>query len=89
MPGRRRKLALAWARAQGEDVVPLVGARRRDQLDEALGALAVVLTTEELARIARAIPAGAIAGERCMPAVLAQMDSERTTERRAFRPDER
>ena len=34
------QLAIAWVLAQGEDVVPLVGARRRDRLAEALGALA-------------------------------------------------
>jgi aryl-alcohol dehydrogenase-like predicted oxidoreductase len=71
------QLALAWVRAQGEDIVPLVGARQRDQLDEALGALAVRLSQEDLARIERAVPAGAIAGERYLPAVLAHMDSER------------
>jgi len=58
------KLAIAWVRARGEDIVPLVGARRRDRLREALGALDVRLTTEDFARIDQAVPAGAVAGTR-------------------------
>ncbi|NUT53959.1 MAG: aldo/keto reductase, partial [Saccharothrix sp.] len=58
------QLAIAWVLAQGEDVVPLVGARRRDRLAEALGALDLALTAEELARIEAAVPADAVAGER-------------------------
>jgi aryl-alcohol dehydrogenase-like predicted oxidoreductase len=56
--------------------VPLIGARRRDQLKEALGALDVELSPGDLARIEQAVPAGAVAGTRYMPAVLAHMDSE-------------
>jgi len=52
------------------------GARRRDQLSEALGALDVALTAADLARIAQAVPADAVAGTRYPPAVLAHMDSE-------------
>jgi len=70
------QLAFAWVRSRGEDVVPLVGARRRDQLNEALGALEVALTPADLARIAQAVPAEAVAGTRYLPAVLAHMDSE-------------
>ena len=51
------QLALAGVRSRGEDVVPLIGARRRDQLSEALGALDVALTAADLARIAQAVPA--------------------------------
>jgi aryl-alcohol dehydrogenase-like predicted oxidoreductase len=58
------QLAIAWVLDQGEDIVPLVGARRRDRLREALGALDVHLTTEDRARIAAAVPAGAAAGDR-------------------------
>jgi aryl-alcohol dehydrogenase-like predicted oxidoreductase len=61
------QLAIAWILAQGQDIVPLVGARRRDRLREALGALDVRLSAEDLARIAQAVPAGAIAGERYTP----------------------
>ena len=50
--------------ARGADIVPLIGARRRDRLAEALGALDVALSAEELARIEAAVPAGAAAGNR-------------------------
>jgi aryl-alcohol dehydrogenase-like predicted oxidoreductase len=70
------QLAFAWAKSRGDDVVPLIGARRRDQLKEALGALEVTLSSEDLARIERAAPAGAVAGARYLPAILAHMDSE-------------
>jgi len=69
-------LAFAWVKSRGDDVVPLIGARRRDQLKEALGALEVKLSPDDLARIERAVPAGAVAGTRYMPAALAHMDSE-------------
>jgi aryl-alcohol dehydrogenase-like predicted oxidoreductase len=58
------QLAIAWVLAQGGDIVPLIGARRRDRLREALGALDIGLTAEDLARIDRAVPAGAVAGDR-------------------------
>ena len=70
------QLAFAWIRSRGEDVVPLIGARRRDQLNEALGALEVALSPADLTRIAQAVPAEAVAGTRYLPAVLAHMDSE-------------
>jgi aryl-alcohol dehydrogenase-like predicted oxidoreductase len=63
-------------KSRGDDVVPLIGARRRDQLKEALGALDVTLTPGDLARIEQAVPPNAVAGTRYMPAVLAHMDSE-------------
>jgi aryl-alcohol dehydrogenase-like predicted oxidoreductase len=70
------QLAFAWVKSRGDDVVPLIGARRRDQLDEALGALDVKLTEDDLARIEQAVPVGAVAGARYLPVVLAHMDSE-------------
>jgi aryl-alcohol dehydrogenase-like predicted oxidoreductase len=70
------QLAFAWVRSRGEDIVPLVGARRPDQLREALGALDVTLTPADLARIAQAVPVEAVAGARYLPAVLAHIDSE-------------
>ncbi len=71
------QIAIAWVAAKGEDIVPLVGARRRDRLAEALGALAVALTSEDLAEIERAVPKGAAAGDRYHPAQMAQLDSEK------------
>jgi aryl-alcohol dehydrogenase-like predicted oxidoreductase len=70
------QLAFAWIKSRGDDVVPLIGARRRDQLKEALGAVDLKLSPGDLARIEQAVPAGAVAGARYMPAVLAHMDSE-------------
>jgi len=58
------QLALAWLLAQGEDVVPIPGTKRRERVDENLGALDVVLTPEDVARIAAAVPPGAAAGLR-------------------------
>jgi aryl-alcohol dehydrogenase-like predicted oxidoreductase len=58
------QLAIAWALAQGSDIVPLVGARRRDRLREALGALDLTLSDQDIARISEAFPPGAAAGER-------------------------
>ena len=69
--------AIGWVAAQGDDIVPLVGARRRDRLTEALGALDVTLTPEDLAAFEAAVPKGAAAGARYPEAQLAFMDSER------------
>ncbi|MFJ4337656.1 aldo/keto reductase [Streptomyces sp. NPDC088915] len=73
--------AIAWVLAQagrwGADIVPLVGARRRDRLAEALGALGVTLDAADLAAIEEAVPAGAAAGERYPAAQMEHLDSER------------
>ncbi len=71
------QVAFAWVLARGDDIVPLVGARRRDQLSEALGALELELTGEDLDRIEQAIPAGAPAGDRYGAPQMADLDSER------------
>ncbi len=71
------QVAIAWVLAQGADIVPLVGARRRDRLTEALSALDVRLTPKHLADLAKAIPPGAAAGARYPEAQLVHMDSER------------
>ena len=71
------QVAIAWVAAQGSDIVPLVGARRRDRLTEALGALQVKLTPAHLAALAKAFPPCAAAGARYPEAQLAHMDSER------------
>ena len=71
------QLAIAWVAAQGEDIVPLIGAGRRDRLKEALGALDVALTPQDLTEIEKAVPKGAAAGERYAPAQMAHLDSER------------
>ena len=71
------QLAIAWALARGEDIVPLIGARTRHRLQEALGALDITLTADDLAAIERAVPAGAAAGERYNTQGMASLDSER------------
>jgi aryl-alcohol dehydrogenase-like predicted oxidoreductase len=70
------QIAIAWVAAQGEDIVPLVGARRRDRLAEALGALDVTLTAEDLVAIEAAVPKDAAAGTRYAAAQMAHLDSE-------------
>src|SRR5579863_1703387 len=58
------QLSLAWVLAQGKDIVPIIGTRRRTHLDENLAAAALALTPHDLARIARELPRGAVAGDR-------------------------
>ncbi|MBB5783735.1 aldo/keto reductase [Nonomuraea jabiensis] len=71
------QLAIAWVLAQGEEIVPLVGARRRERLAEALGALDVSLSAEDLAAIEAVVPEGAAAGSRYAEAQMSMLDSER------------
>lgn len=71
------QVAIAWVAAQGDDIVPLVGARTRTRLAESLGALDVVLSAGDLAAIERAVPKGAGAGARYAEAQMAHLDSER------------
>ncbi|HET6438923.1 MAG TPA: aldo/keto reductase [Anaeromyxobacter sp.] len=71
------QLAIAWALSRGEDVIPLVGARRRDQLADALRALELRLGPDDLARIDAAVPAEAVAGTRYDSHGMGTLDSER------------
>jgi aryl-alcohol dehydrogenase-like predicted oxidoreductase len=71
------QIAIAWVAVQGDDIVPLVGSRRRPQLTEALGALDVRLAAEDLAAIEAAMPKDAAAGGRYGTAQMADLDSER------------
>jgi pyridoxine 4-dehydrogenase len=71
------QVAIAWVAAQGHDIVPLVGARRRDRLTEALGAAEVKLSPKHLAALAEAFPPGVASGERYPESQLQHMDSER------------
>ena len=67
------QVAIAWALARGEDVVPLVGARRRDRLDEALGALELTLSEDQLEQL----DGLEAAGTRYPEQQMAMLDSER------------
>jgi len=69
--------AIAWVLSRGEDIVPLIGARRRDRLAESLGALDVTLDAADLAAIEQAVPAGAASGTRYDAGQMAHLDSER------------
>jgi len=71
------QIAIAWVVAQGDDIIPLVGSRRRDQLKEALGALDVILSKDDLAAIEAAMPKGAAAGERYPAQQMQHLDSEK------------
>jgi aryl-alcohol dehydrogenase-like predicted oxidoreductase len=70
------QLAIAWVLARGEDIVPLVGARTRNRLAEALRALDVEVASGDLAAIAPAIPPDRVAGERYDAQQMATLDSE-------------
>jgi len=71
------QLAIAWVASRGQDIIPLIGTKRRDRLDEALHALDLTLSADDLAAIEAAVPAGAVAGDRYDPAQVAMLDSEK------------
>jgi aryl-alcohol dehydrogenase-like predicted oxidoreductase len=70
------QIAFAWLLTRGSDIVPLVGARRRDQLTEALESLDVALAPDDLSAIEAAVPKGAAAGDRYPAAAMKDLDSE-------------
>ncbi|MDQ4021346.1 MAG: aldo/keto reductase [Actinomycetota bacterium] len=71
------QIAIAWVAAQGNDIVPLVGARRRNRLTEALGATKLTLSPADMTAIEQAVPAGAAAGDRYPAPLMNDLDSER------------
>ncbi|MEU1643014.1 aldo/keto reductase [Micromonospora zamorensis] len=71
------QVAIAWVAAQGEQIVPLVGARRRDRLAESLAAADLTLDQETLDEIERAVPAGAASGQRYAAPMMDLLDSEK------------
>jgi aryl-alcohol dehydrogenase-like predicted oxidoreductase len=71
------QLAIAWVLSRGDDIVPVIGARKRSQLDEALGAVAVKLTAEETARIENIVRPDAVAGTRYDAQQMHMLDGER------------
>lgn len=73
------QLAIAWVSSRGDDILPLIGSRRRSQLAEALGALDVRLSSDDLARIEHAVPARAAKGDRYPTPLMKHLDSERGT----------
>lgn len=71
------QLAIAWVLAQGDDIVPVIGARKVARMKESLEALDIRLTSDELTTIEAKIPADAAAGERYAADQMAALDSER------------
>jgi aryl-alcohol dehydrogenase-like predicted oxidoreductase len=71
------QLAIAWVASRGTDIIPLIGTKRRDRLAEALQALDLGLSVDELAAIEAAVPDGAVAGDRYDAAQMGALDSER------------
>jgi aryl-alcohol dehydrogenase-like predicted oxidoreductase len=72
------QLAIAWVASRGDDIIPLIGTKRRDRLAEALRALeGLTLSADEFAAIEAAVPADAVAGDRYEAAQVAMLDSER------------
>jgi len=74
--GNVAQLALAWVLTRGDDIVPLIGARRRPQLQDAIAALELRLSADELAQIEAAVPAEAVAGTRYNEVGMKHLDSE-------------
>jgi aryl-alcohol dehydrogenase-like predicted oxidoreductase len=70
------QLAVAWVRSRGGDIVPVIGARRREQLKESLGALDLRLDAADLARIDAAVSPDLTAGDRYDAPQMAHLDSE-------------
>jgi aryl-alcohol dehydrogenase-like predicted oxidoreductase len=71
------QIATAWVLAQGSNIVPLPGSRRREQLRDVLGALDLKLSSQDLHRIAEAVPASQVAGTRYDARQMNMLDSER------------
>ena len=71
------QLAIAWVLARGEFIVPVIGARRRAQLEDSLGALSIRLSDDDLREIEREVPADAVAGTRYAEEQMRVLDSER------------
>ena len=74
------QLAIAWVSSRGNDIIPLIGTKRRDRLAEALKALDLTLSADDLAAVEAAVPVGAVAGDRYAPAQVATLDSERSSQ---------
>lgn len=71
------QMAIAWVLAKGEDIVPVIGSRKVVQVEEALSALDLPLSAEEVAMLQAAVPAAEIAGSRYDPHQMAMLDSEK------------
>jgi aryl-alcohol dehydrogenase-like predicted oxidoreductase len=68
------QLALAWVLAQGDDVVPIPGTKRRTYLEENAAAADIQLTAEEIAELEAAVPRDEVAGDRYIPSAMKVID---------------
>jgi aryl-alcohol dehydrogenase-like predicted oxidoreductase len=73
------QLALAWVLAQGEDIVPIPGTKRRKYLEDNAGAVDVALTPEDLRKLEEVFPHGAAAGPRYPEQMMALLDSRKAS----------
>jgi aryl-alcohol dehydrogenase-like predicted oxidoreductase len=71
------QLAIAWVLAKGKSIVPVIGARKRAQLDESLGALKLQLSDDDVRRLEEAVPASEVAGARYDHHQMRMLDSEK------------
>jgi len=71
------QLAIAWVCSRGDDIIPLIGTKRRDRLAEALVGVGLTLAASEIAAIEAAVPAGQVAGDRYDAGGMGTLDSER------------
>lgn len=71
------QLAIAWCLAKGENIVPVLGARTRTQLDEALSALALRLSADDISRLETLVSESGVQGDRYQSAQMQHLDSER------------
>ena len=71
------QLAIAWVLSRGSDILPVMGSRTRVQLEEAVGAVDLKLSPDDLSEIERAVPLGSVAGERYAAQQMRALDSER------------
>ena len=71
------QMALAWVLAQGDDMIPIPGTKRRKYLEENVGAAEIVLTADDLAVLEKAAPAGSTAGARYAANTFARPASEK------------
>jgi aryl-alcohol dehydrogenase-like predicted oxidoreductase len=70
------QLAIAWVCSRGDDIIPLIGTKRRDRLAEALVGVGLTLAASEIAAIEAAVPAGQVAGDRYDAGGMGTLDSE-------------
>jgi aryl-alcohol dehydrogenase-like predicted oxidoreductase len=71
------QLAIAWVCSRGDDIIPLIGTKRRDRLAESLVGVGLTLAASEIAAIEAAVPAGQVAGDRYDAGGMGTLDSER------------